>query len=327
MANLSVKYMGLDLQSPLILGSCGLSNKIDNILAAQEAGCGAVVLKSIFEEEIKQEAAAIYKEANESMHTDAYDYIAQYQEMAAFEKSLLQIRKAKDSVSIPVIASINCYSGKGWTKYAKAIEEAGADALEINYFSLPVYFDKTSQEYTEEYFKLIDELRNTIAIPIAIKTSFYFTDMAHIMQQLSYTGLASIVLFNKPYLPDIDIDNLTFKQSAWLSSPTDMARTLRWIGILSENIRCDLCATTGCHDSESLIKFLLAGADAVQAASIFYQKGIDYGKNLLDGLSQWMDSHGFATVNDFKAQMNFTKIDNPSIYFRTQFMQYLIENE
>lgn len=326
MANLSVKYMGLNMQSPLILGSCGLSGKIEHLLAAQDAGFGAVVLKSIFEEQIKQEAVAVYQKADGRM-PDVYDYIAQYQEMAAFEKSLQQIREAKEVLHIPVIASINCYSGKGWITFAKAIEEAGADALEINYFSLPVHFDKNPQDYTDDYFKLIDELKRSITIPIALKTSFYFTDMAHIMQQLSYTGLASIVLFNKPYLPDIDIDNMNFTHSPFLSSPSEIARTLRWVGILSENLRCNLCATTGCHNAEGLIKLILAGADTIQAASIFYQKGIAYGKTILDELAIWMAKHEFNTIDDFKAKMNFNKVENSSIYFRTQFMKYLLDHE
>lgn len=322
MANLSVKYMGFDLKSPLILGSCGLSNDIEKLKLAEQSGFGAVVLKSIFEEQIKNEMLSSYQKSQDYQHSQAYVYLTQYQEMASFEKYLAFIRQAKANISIPVIASVNCFSSDGWTQYAKAIEEAGADALEVNYFSLPISFEKKGKEYSESYIRLIDKLKKKTSLPIALKTSNYFTDFAHFMQKLSYTGIKSLVLFNRFYSPDINIDKIELTSSAHLSSKEEIANTLRWTGILSEHLRCDLCATTGCHDSESMIKLILAGADAVQAASVFYKKGIEYGKTMLDELNEWMDKKGFASINDFKAKMNYTNIENPDVYFRIQFMKY-----
>lgn len=326
MANLSVKYMGLNLKSPLILGSCGLSNNINNLYAAEKAGFGAVVLKSVFEEQIKYEINATYNKSEET-HSQAYDYIAHYQQMASFEKYLFQVREARASVKIPIIASVNCFTAEGLAQYAKAIEEAGAHALEVNYFVLPVNFNKNAEQYAEPYFKLIEGLKKVLSIPIALKTSMYFTDLAHFMQQLSYSGLDALVVFNRFHAPDIDLEKMSFFLSNNFSKSEEILNTLRWVGILSEHLRCDISATTGCHDAEGLIKLILAGADSVQAASVFYEKGVEYGAVMLKGLSDWMDKKGYATIDDIKAKLNYTNIEDPSAYFRIQYMKHLSEME
>lgn len=323
MVNLSVKYMGLTLPSPLILGSCGLTNNIENLMKAEKAGFGAVVLKSIFEEQIQYDIETTYKSGGYTSHSQSYDYIAHYQEEASIDKYLRLISEAKKKLSIPVIASVNCFSTDGWMQYAKRMEEAGADALEVNYFEMPIHFNKEAKEYYASYFKLIDELKKNMNIPIALKTSSYFTDLAHFMQKLSYTGLASLVLFNRFHSPDIDIEKMEFSTTNKLSKPEELSNTIRWVGILSEHLRCDICATTGCHDAEGLIKLILAGADAVQSSSIFYKKGIDYGKEMIHGLESWMNKKGYNTIDQFKAKLNYTNIEDPAVYFRIQFMKYM----
>jgi len=324
MTNTAVKYMGFDMPSPLILGSCGLTNDIDHLKSAEDSGFGAVVLKSIFEEEIHHQVSKAIEESNTSYYgRSAYDYISHYQEMESFEKHLNLIRQANQSLNIPVIASVNCYSSSGWMQYAKMIQEAGAKAIEVNFFLLPTEFSKDAESYRKEYFKLIEELKKNISIPIALKTSSYFTDLTHFMQQLSYSGIASLVLFNRFHAPDINIETLEFASSKNLSQEQELYNTLRWVGLLSENLRCDLAATTGVHDSTGMIKLLLAGADAVQAASIFYQKGIPYGKTMLTEVKEWMEKKEFSSVSDFKAKLNYRNIDNPAVYFRTQFMKYM----
>lgn len=323
MANLSVKYMGLNLASPLILGSCGLTNNMENLLKAEEAGFGAVVLKSIFEEQIRSDIEKIYKSGSNIKHSQSFDYISHYQEEEALDQYLRLIKDAKKKLSIPIIASVNCYSTNGWMQYAKRIEEAGADALEVNYFDMPVHFNKEAKMYSDSYFKLVEELEKSVKIPIALKTSYCFTDLAHFMQKLSYTGIASLVLFNRFHSPDIDIEKMEFTTTNKLSSPEEISSTIRWIGILSEHLRCDICATTGCHDAEGLIKLILAGADAVQSASVFYKKGIEYGKEMIKGLKTWMVKNEYETIDQFKAKLNYTNIKDPAVYFRIQFMKYM----
>lgn len=324
MTKIATKYMGFELASPLILGSCGLSNHIDNLKIAEDSGFGAVVLKSIFEEEIRQQVKKLFDESDSTYYDPtAYDYLAHYQEKESFDKHLHLIREAKDSLQMPVIASINCYSSHGWMKYAKMIEEAGAEALEVNFFLLPTDFNKNAEGYRKEYFYLIEQLKENLNIPIALKTSFYFTDLSHFMMHLSYSGLAALVLFNRFHAPDINIQTLEYRPHRSLSSTNELNETLRWIGLLSQQLRCDIAATTGVQNGEGMIKLLLAGADAVQAASIFYKNGITYATTMIKELKEWMTKQNFKTIDEFKATLNFRNIDNPSIYFRTQFMKYM----
>ncbi|MDR3047577.1 MAG: dihydroorotate dehydrogenase-like protein [Bacteroidales bacterium] len=322
MANLSVSYMKLNLKSPLILGSCGLTNSIENLLKAEKAGFGAVVLKSVFEEQIKHDANTVIRK-DDSSFSSSFDYISQYQEIESLEKHFSLIRKAKKELSIPVMASINCFSSDGWTSYAKSIEESGADALEVNYFLLPTDFDKTADQYFKSYITLIENLKKCISIPIALKTSSYMTDLAHFMQKLSYTGIDALALFNRFVSPDINLDTMEFTSTNKFSTPVELSNVLRWIGILSGNLRCSLSATTGCHDAEGMIKLLLAGADTVQASSIFYKNGIEYGETILQNLSQWMKKHHFASIDDFKGKMSYKNVNDPSAYFRIQFMKHM----
>lgn len=323
MIDLSTKYMGFRLCSPLILGSCGLTKNIDKLQQAEEAGFGAVVLKSIFEEEIKHEVNAAIMDAAESMYKQAFDYIIQYQEMASSDKYLKLISEATTKLSIPVIASINCATPSGWVKYAKMIQDAGAKALEINYFVLPTNLNMDSKTYFESYMELIDNLKKTVTIPIGLKVSTYFTDMAHALQQMSFTGISSLVLFNRFFAPDINIDKMEFSSMGSLGHAYELSNTLRWTGILSGNLRCDLSATTGVHDSAGLIKLLLAGANSVQAASVFYEKGIEYGTTMLTEMKEWMEKHNFSSVDQFRGLMSYKNEKDKDSYFRIQFMKHM----
>ncbi len=324
MIDLSVKYMGFKLCSPLILGSCGLTNKLNNLQQAEECGFGAVVLKSIFEEEINNEVnAAFNADESASMYKQAYDYIAQYQEMASSQKYLEFIRQATEKLTIPVIASINCATPKGWTKYAKMIEEAGAKALEINYFILPTSLENDAEYYHESYLELIENLKSVLTIPFSLKVSTYFTDMAHSLQQLSYTGISSLVMFNRFYAPDINIDKMEFSSMNNSGSEFELSNTLRWTGLLSDKLRCDISATSGVQDSKGLIKLLLAGATTVQAASVFYKKGISYGATMLSEMKEWMENNEFNSISDFCGKMSYSKVSNPDSYFRIQFMKHM----
>lgn len=323
MIDLSVKYMGFKLCSPLILGSCGLTKQLDKLQQAEEAGFGAVTLKSIFEEEIKHEVNTVIDEDAASMYRSAYDYIAQYQEMASSDKYLDLISKATSKLSIPVIASVNCASPSGWVKYAKMIQDAGAKALEINYFILPTNFNTDAEAYYNSYLELIDNLRKNISIPFGLKISTYFTDMAHALQKLSYTGISSLIIFNRFFAPDINIDKMEFSSISKTGHEYELSNTLRWTGLLSGNLSCDLSATTGVHTSSGLIKLLLAGANSVQAASVFYGKGIEYGTTMLTEMKEWMERNEFGSVNDFRGKMSYKNVKDTDAYFRIQFMKHM----
>ena len=323
MANTSCKYMGLQLQSPLIAGSSGLTSSIEKMKKMEACGIGAIVLKSIFEEQITNEVTQSVNNTNfDISYRDALDYIKGYTQMASYEKYTNLIREAKKELSVPVIASINCSSDGDWVSYAKRIEDAGADALELNIFFLPADFSRTGKENEELYFKIIEHVKESIKIPLAIKTGYYFSALAKTLQSISYMGVNALVLFNRFFAPDIDIEKMQIKAAPMFNEGEGFANTLRWIAIMDEHVKCDLSATSGVRNAEDVIKLLLAGAETVQLATILYNKGIEYTETILNGLKDWMDKHNYSSINDFKGKMNFNQIDNPEAYLRIQFMKY-----
>ena len=324
MADLSVNYMGLKLRNPIIAASSGLTNSLNDIIEFEKKGAGAVVLKSIFEEEIRRE---LEKDLN-SMHMESFlypetmDYYDNYAEDDSLTNHLKLIREAKKAVKIPIIASINCVTAEKWPYYAQTLQDAGADALELNVFVLPSDFNKTSAENEQVYFDIIKEVKKHVKIPIALKISYYSANLGAFIQKLSNTEIDSIVLFNRFYSPDIDINNLDVLSSNVLSNPEELPISLRWIAIMSERVGCDLAASTGIHDGAAIIKQLLAGANVVQIASAFYKNGKGVIENMLDGLSSWMEQKKFKKIDDFRGKLSQEKSQNPAAYERVQFMKY-----
>lgn len=325
MADLTTTFAGLKLQNPIIIGSSGLSDSIDNIAGLEQAGAAAIVLKSLFEEEILRELnASMQRMSSEGfLYPETVDY---YEEMEAPNSAtdiyLEQIRQAKNRVAIPVIASINCISASQWTYFPKQIQQAGADALELNIFVLPSDMSRKAEENEQIYFNIIGEVKKQVSIPVIVKLSYYFSNLASFLKRISYTGIDGLVLFNRFYNPDIDIDTFEFTAGAVLSTPSDFYRSLRWIGILSGRLGCSLGASTGVHDGNSLIKMLLAGADAVEVASTVYINGYEQIQIMLDELDQWMTGKDFETIDSFKGIMSQTKTVNPAAFERVQFMKY-----
>ncbi|MDY6800881.1 MAG: dihydroorotate dehydrogenase-like protein [Bacteroidota bacterium] len=324
MANLSVNYMGLNLRNPIIAASSGLTNSVDDILEFEKKGAAAVIIKSIFEEEIRRELEKDLTSMNmESfLYPETMDYYDNYAEDDSLTNHLKLIREAKKAVKIPIIASINCVTAEKWPYYAETLQDAGADALELNVFVLPSDFNKTSTENEQVYFDIVQEVKKHIKIPIALKISYYSANLGAFIQKLSNTGIDSIVLFNRFYSPDIDINNLDILSSNVLSHPEELSISLRWIAIMSERVGCDLAASTGIHDGAAVIKQLLAGANAVQIASAFYKNGKGIIENMLDDLSSWMEQKKFAKIDDFRGKLSQEKSQNPAAYERVQFMKY-----
>ena len=317
MSQLETTYLGLKLKNPVIVGSSGLTSSIDKIKKIEEKGAGAIVLKSIFEEQIKFEAG---KMANGSDSPEAWDYVNYYVKNNKVQEYLELIKKAKEEVSIPVIASINCVTSKEWTGFAKSIEEAGADAIEINVFVLPSDRNASAEQYENIYFELAEELKSTLNIPFAFKLGSHFSNLVGFIQKLNVQG---VVLFNRFYAPDIDIDNMKFTTSEVFSNPADIRNSLRWVGIVSSKIAdMDIAASTGVHDGKAVVKQLLAGASVVQVCSTLYKNGIDHLENIIKELEEWMSKHGYSNIDEFRGKMSYSKIDDPLIYERSQFMKY-----
>lgn len=323
MANLKTKYLGLDISNPIVVSSSGLSDTVEKIKDIEEAGAGAVVLKSLFEEQILNKADVLMGDQYYDAYPEAYDYINNYVKSNDIENYITLIKDAKKEISIPVIASINCVSAEGWIEFAEKIEQAGADALEVNIFVLPSDKLRSSAEYEEIYLNVARSLNKQINIPFSLKVGPNFTNLTGMAENLETLGAKGLVLFNRFFEPDIDIDNLAVVSAPRLSFPSEIRKSLRWIGMLSdENRNLDLAASTGVHDAETLIKLLLVGAQAVQVCSVVYSEGLDAIEEIKEGLSNWMDEKKFETIEDFRYKLNYANANSSQIYERSQFMKH-----
>jgi len=327
MQNLETKFFGLNLKNPIIAGSSGLTNSIKDIKELEKAGASAVVLKSIFEEEIHHETEKNLNNmvVNGFVYPETMNFL-EYDDMSDPVGDYLQfIRDLKKEVSIPIIASINCVTSQSWTYFAKYIQDAGADALELNIFSLPSDSNRSSQEIEELYFDVITEVKKQITIPLNIKISYFSANLRGLIEKLSKTGIAGITMFNRFYSPDIDIEKMEITSSNVLSNRDEITIPLRWIGIMHNRVDCDLAASTGIHDAEGVIKQILAGANAVQLASTLYKNGSQQITKILSDLKAWMTEHDYKSIDSFKGNLSQAKQVNPAAYERVQFMKYFRE--
>lgn len=320
------KYLGLELKTPVIVGSCGLTSDIDKLAEMEAAGAGAVILKSVFEEQIiydiKRNTHVVAPTDN---YGDSYEYIAQHVADDSMGRHFSLIREAKNRLSIPVIGSINCYSYENWLTYASKFQEAGCDAIELNLAILPYETSLSSDDVERTFSQIINTLRKSISIPISIKVGTYFTDMAKQMQQLSWMGIQGVTMFNKNVEVDVDIETETLRNASYLSTPEQLYNTLRWVAILSKKMRCDISASTGVFTSDDVVKLLLAGAGTVQVVSCLYKNGIGYLRNLNDGLTAWMQRKGYDNLQQFRGKLAVQPTDKASVAMRTQFMKYFAE--
>jgi dihydroorotate dehydrogenase (fumarate) len=301
-------------------------------------GAGAVVLKSIFEEQIKFDADKFIRSDNQEIRSwneafegivsktefyyeEAYEYLTSYAREHTLNSYLSLISDAKKEINIPVIASINCSTQYDWQYFARRIQEAGADALELNVYLLPSDFDKNGIENEEVYFDIIQEVRKFISIPVSLKIGYYFSSLARMAVKLSETGIAGLTLFNRPYNPDINIATLQTEAKNMFSSDTEYSHTLRWVALLAGKLKCDIAASTGIHNHETVIKQLLAGADAVQMVSVFYKKHFEILPKIISGLETWMEEHKFERISDFKGLLSRKNVHNPAVYERVQFLR------
>jgi dihydroorotate dehydrogenase (fumarate) len=320
MEKLTTKYLGLTLKSPVILSSSRLTSTIEGLLEAEENGAGAVVLKSLFEEQIMHHINAM---PSSSGYPEADDYIAYYTKSHSVDEYLSLIKDAKKKLSIPVIPSINCFSSEGWIDFARNISESGADALEINVFVMPVDRKTSSADSESIYFELIEKLKAKVTIPITLKIGSRFSNILYMIDQFYMRGVEGVVMFNRFYEPDIDIHKLEIVPASVFSKTDERRNVLRWIAMASaQDIKIDISASTGVHSGDDVIRYLLAGADTVQVCSVLYQKGIGYLKTINQELADWMTKNNFKNTDEFRGKLNWTNYDRPTVFERTQFMKY-----
>ncbi len=328
MIDLSTNYLGLKLKNPIVAASSGLTGSLEGLLSMEKHGAGAVVIKSIFEEEILLQAELEVQEAEKdpmiySGHSEILDYIDLHIKEDKLKDYLKLIRDARKNLSIPVIASINCISSEDWTHFTRKMEEAGADALELNIFLNPADFK--NKEFEKAYFKIIKKVLDNVKIPVAIKISKYFTRLGLSVKALSESGVAGIVLFNRFYTPDIDIEKIAITSANMFSTPEEQYETLRWTAIMSEKIDCDLAASTGIHKGEDVVKMILAGANVTQLASTLYKNGPDQISRILKKVEKWMAEKGFDSLDQFRGMIARMYGNDPAAFERMQFMKNFSE--
>ncbi|MDL2241456.1 dihydroorotate dehydrogenase-like protein [Bacteroidales bacterium OttesenSCG-928-L03] len=317
---IETKFAGLTLSNPIIIGSSGLTNTAEKNRELEKAGAGALVLKSLFEEQISNEAASIL---DMETHPEAADYVATYFKENEVSNYLHLIRETKEKCTIPVIASINCYTADSWIEFAHQIEAAGADALELNIFSLNAEINPGEQTLDDICLDITRKLAGIVRIPIVVKLSKYFSRLVNLVNQLDHAGASGVVLFNRFYQPDIDIHTMQMNSGSVFSSHSDISDTLRWTGIVSGRLpQVSLVASTGIHDWEDIVKAILTGASAVEIVSTVYQHGNEMISQMVRSMEEWMTSMNFASIEDFRGKMNYAQINDPTRYERFQFMKY-----
>ncbi len=327
MADLTTKYLGLNLRNPVVIGSSGLTNSVKEIVELDKNGAGAVVLKSIFEEQILLQAEHSIKEAeaHDMMYTElseTLDYIDVHIKEKELGNYLSLIREAKSKISIPLIASINAVTAQEWTSFAKRIEEAGADAIELNILIMPFNLDNSCEENEQAYYNILKKVKSQVNIPVSVKISPYFSNLGKVVRNLEANGADGVVLFNRFSTPDIDIQNMKVTHGDILSHPSDMANSLRWIAILAKRVNMSLAASTGVHDGEAVIKQLLAGATVTQVTSAIYKHGTSYILDIIKFVNDWMESKGFNYIDQMRGKLSQETTENPNAYERMQFMKY-----
>jgi dihydroorotate dehydrogenase (fumarate) len=279
-----------------------------------------VVLKSLFEEQIVSMAHSM---AAKESYPEADDYLHYYTRTNSVETYLDLVARARKSVRIPVIASINCFSPKGWIDFAVEIEKAGASALEVNIFFIPVDKHQSSSDSEVVYFKIIDNLRKKLTIPVSVKIGLRFSNLLNFTWQMHNHGASGIVMFNRFYEPDFDINNMNIIPASVLSNPVEQRYVLRWVGMVSsQDMNMDISASTGVYTGEDAIKYLLAGATTVQVCSALYKRGFTVITEINDSIRKWMDGKEFKTLGDFRGRLNYRNIENPSLFERSQFMKH-----
>ncbi len=322
MADITTKFAGLQLKSPIIIGASGITGSTRHFKEFEDYGAGAIVLKSIFEEEIVFEYQKFMEEAQKYGYDYEYlDYFDYKIKQDNLDKYIQLIEEAKKTVNIPVIASVNCISPHEWTYFTKRIEEAGADALELNIFILPSDLNKTSEEIEKTYFDVVDAVKKETSLPVIVKMSYFFTNLGQMIIKLS-EKVDGLVLFNRFYNPDIDIRNKKIVPASIFTDAEDVVIPLRWIAITSGRVKSSLAASTGVHNGEGLIKILLAGGDATQVVSTIYKNGAVQIKKMLEELELYMNENGYAKIDDMKGLLSQKNLKNPGLYERVQFMRY-----
>jgi dihydroorotate dehydrogenase (fumarate) len=324
--DLATTYLGLKLKHPLMPGASPLVDDLDTVKRLEDAGASAIVMHSLFEEQIVREQVSAF------VHTEPHGYsfgeaLTYFPTPESFklgpEEYLEQIARIKRAVAVPVVASLNGYTPGGWLDYARLMEQAGADALELNVYQLATNPDEDARAIEHRTLQMLREVRATVRIPLAVKLSPFYTALAQFARRLDDEGAAGLVLFNRFYQPEIDVEELQVRRRLHLSHPTELALRLRWLAILSGRLRCSLAASGGVHGVEDVVQAIMTGADVVQVVSALLQRGPAHLATLRDGLSDWLEEHEYDSLQQLRGSLNLQTCPEPGIFERANYMLML----
>jgi len=328
MADLKTRYLGIDLKNPVILGACNLADNPENLKRAEAAGAAAIVYKSLFEEQIHLENAQLDNKLNE--------YSERYAEMitlfpkiehAGPEEHLFNLAKAKRTVKIPVIASLNAVFRESWVEYARRIQETGVDALEINFYAVPRDISTEGHAIVKDQMDILRSVKKAVTIPVSVKLSPFYANPLNVIKNLDDAGADGFVLFNRLFQPDIDVEKEEHQTPFNLSVPDDNRLPLRFAGLLHGNIKGGICSNTGIYSGKDVVKMILAGADCVQVVSTVYKNKIDYISTILRDIETWMDTKGYHSLESFRGKLSNKNSNNPFIYKRAQYIDLLLRSD
>jgi len=326
MIDLSTQYLGLTLKNPLVVSASPLGQHIDNIRRMEDAGASAVVLHSLFEEQLTLESRELDRFLSEGTESfaEALSYFPDMNDYRLGPEGYLQhIQQAKAAVKIPIIASLNGVSAGGWAKYAKNMEEAGADALELNIYYVATHADLTGSDVEQMYIDLVSQVKETARIPVAVKLGPYFTSVANLAQKLDAARADALVLFNRFYQPDFDLENLEVVPNLTLSTPYELLLRLHWVAILYGHIRADLAITGGVHSAHDVLKAMMAGAKVAMMTSVLLKEGIDHLKTIHADLLNWMEEHEYDSIRQMQGSLSQQKVAEPAAFVRANYMKVL----
>ncbi len=328
MINLKTTYLGLELKNPIIVGASNLVSDTSNLQAAEKAGASAIVFKSLFEEQIQLENYQLDSQMEEYNERNA-EMVKLFPDIshAGPQEHLHKLRKAKESVSIPVIASLNAVYHESWLEYAKLIEDTGVDALELNFYSIPKDFGKDEKDIVSEQLSVVKEIKKTLNIPVSVKLSPYYTNVLKFVAELDKAGVDGIVLFNRMFQPDIDLEKEEHFSPFNLSSENDSRLALRFAGLLYGRTKAKICSNSGIMDGKDVIKAIMVGADAVQVVSTLYKHKLSHISAMLEEMNEWMKSKKYTSLKDFKGKLSEKNTKDPFVYKRAQYIDLLLKSE
>jgi len=329
MKNLKTTYMGIELKSPIILGACNMSDDIDKLMQAEENGVGAIVFKSLFEEQIQLERLQFEERLTQYDHIHAQMITTHPRvEYADSEKHLINLRKVKEKLSVPIIASLNAVHEESWLEYATELASTGVDGLELNLYQVPLDFDKDAREIEESQINIVRKIKEKISLPISVKLSSDYTNVLGFIKKMDEMGVDGLVLFNSFFQPDIDVDSEKHKKIFNLSQKGDYRKSLRYAGLLYGNIKADVCSSRGIFTGNEVAKHLLSGAACIQMVSAVYKKGLEEISVANNQLSDWMKSKGYNSIDEFRGKLSQKSLGADSlVYRRAQYVDLLLSSE